>query len=66
LPSPRPSSKRRKNTGDRTDVSRIEFENIEGVVRGNAEQLVRLKQQLDAISRQIADLTRVVGGRSKS
>jgi hypothetical protein len=46
-------------------VSRIEFENIEGVVRGNAEQLVRLKQQLDA---QPSDcrLTRVVGGRSKS
>ena len=52
---------RSKLPGDATDVSRIEFENIETVLRDNAERLVRLEARLDAISREIAELTRIVG-----
>jgi hypothetical protein len=44
----------------------MEFENIEAVVRSNAERLTRLEQRLDTISRQIAELTRLVGARFKS
>jgi hypothetical protein len=53
-----PPSKRSKIPGERQDVSRMEFDNIEGVVRGNAERQMRLEQRLDTISRQIAELTR--------
>jgi hypothetical protein len=61
-----PSPKRPTIPGERQDVSRMEFENIEAVVRSNAERLTRLEQRLDTISRQIAELTRLVGARFKS
>jgi hypothetical protein len=40
----------------------MEFENIGAVVPSNAERLTRLEQRPDTISRQIAELTRAVGG----
>jgi hypothetical protein len=52
----RPSPKRRKTAGDAQDVSRIEFENIEAVVRGNRERLVRL----DSLTREITELAKVI------
>ena len=52
--------KRREIPGDAKDVGRIEFANIETLVRGNAERLMRLEGRLDAVSRGIAELTRIV------
>ena len=60
------SPKRPVIAGDRTDVSRMEFENIEAVVWSNAERLTRLEQRLDTISRRIAELARPLGGRFQS
>lgn len=56
----RPSPKRRKTAGDAQDVSRIEFENIEAVVRGNRERLVRLEVRLESLAREIAELARMI------
>ena len=56
----RPSPKRRKSAGDAQDVSRIEFENIEAVVRGNRERLVRLETRLDSLTREITELAKII------
>lgn len=52
----RPPPKRRKTAGDAQDVSRIEFQNIEAVVRGNRERLVRL----DSLTREITELAKTI------
>jgi hypothetical protein len=63
----RPSTKRRTIPGDAKDVSRAEFDNIEAVVRDNRERLMRLEARLEALTRDIAELTRIVKAlRSKS
>jgi predicted RNase H-like nuclease (RuvC/YqgF family) len=56
----RPSPKRRKTAGDAQDVSRIEFENIEAVVRGNRERLVRLETRLESLTREITELAKTI------
>ena len=56
----RPSPKQRKSAGDAQDVSRIEFENIETVVRGNRERLVRLETRLDSLTREITELAKII------
>jgi hypothetical protein len=56
----RPSTRRRKIPGDAKDVSRAEFENIETALRGNGERLARVEARLETLSRDIAELTRVI------
>ncbi len=53
-------SERSKIPGETIDVSRIEFQNIEAVVRSNEERLIRLEGQIKTLTREIAELTRVI------
>jgi hypothetical protein len=46
------------------NVSRIEFENIETVVRGNFQRLGRVEQRLDTLTREIAELIKAIRSRS--
>jgi hypothetical protein len=55
LPARRP-----KLPGEVTDVSRIEFENIESVVLANAQRLIRLEGKFEALSREIAELAKII------
>jgi hypothetical protein len=61
----RPSPKRRKKLpGEAMNVSRIEFENIEAVVRKNFQRLGRVEERLDTLNREIAELIKAIRSRS--
>ena len=54
------SAKRANLPGEAKDVTRIEFENIEAVVRGNRERLIRVEARLEALSHEVAELTKAI------
>lgn len=48
------------------NVSRIEFDNIEAVVRKNFQRLGRVEERLDTLTREIAELIKTLRSRSTS
>jgi hypothetical protein len=46
--------------GDATNVSRIEHENLDAEVRANGRRLERLETKVDALTRNLADLTKLI------
>jgi prefoldin subunit 5 len=50
----------RRLPGDETNVSRIEHENLDAEVRANGRRLERLEGKVDALRRELADISMLI------
>jgi hypothetical protein len=60
VPAPRKPPPRPRMPGSITDVTRMEHQNVEAGVAANARRLDRVEAKLDALAKELAELTKLV------